>query len=367
MTESYRTRWTRREFVNKLMLGGTASLLGLQSARLVQDLFIMQRRTFAAEPPPETTTIRLSPTTSICQAPLHVAEDFLRLEGFTNVQYVKSVPDRPRPLATGDADIGMTFVGPGILGIEAGNPTVLLAGVHAGCFELFGGDRVRAVRDLKGKSVAVAPGRGTPEGAFLVSIAAYVGMDPFRDINWVMRPASESIELLAEGKIDALITLPPTSQELRSRKIGRVVLDSMMDRPWSQYFCCMVSGNREFVQKHPVATKRVLRAILKAAEGIPREPARAARLLLASGITQRYDYALQTMREIPYAKWRDYDPEDTVRFYGLRLHEGGMVRTSPHKIVADGTDFRFIRELRRELRRSGGTSVRAHGRGEFHH
>ncbi len=29
------------------------------------------------------------------------------------------------------------------------------------------------------------------------------------------------------------------------------------------------------------------------------------------------------MKEIPYDRWREYDPEDTVRFYALRLHEAG--------------------------------------------
>lgn len=345
-------RWSRREFLGRVLLAGSTGALGLASARGARDLLGLQPQVRAAEPPPETTTIRLVEPTSVCQAPLYVAEEFLRREGFTDVQYVKSESTGPPgPLATGEANISISFIGPAILGIENRNPVVVLAGVHTGCFELFGTEQVQAVRDLKGKTVAVSR-RGGPEHAFLASIAAYVGLQPRTDINFVMHPPEDSIQLLAEGKIDAFMALPPISQELRARKIGHVVVSTMMDRPWSQYFCCMVAGNREFVQKHPVATKRVLRAILKAAEGIPREPARAARLLVASGITQRYDYALQTMKEIPYAKWRDYDPEDTVRFYGLRLYEGGMVRTSPHKIVADGTDFRFIRELRRELRRS---------------
>jgi NitT/TauT family transport system substrate-binding protein len=46
------------------------------------------------------------------------------------------------------------------------------------------------------------------------------------------------------------------------------------------------------------------------------------------GYTERYD-SLQAMREIPYDKWREYDPEDTVRFYALRLHEVGMIKTQP--------------------------------------
>jgi NitT/TauT family transport system substrate-binding protein len=129
-----------------------------------------------------------------------------------------------------------------------------------------------------------------------------------------------------------------------------MVVSSMMDRPWSQYFCCMVAGNRAFVRNHPVATKRALRALLKAADVCAREPERAARFLVDKGYTTRYDYALQALKEIPYDKWREYDPEDTVRFYALRLHEAGMLKSSPQKLIAQGTDWRFLNELKKELK-----------------
>ena len=80
------------------------------------------------------------------------------------------------------------------------------------------------------------------------------------------------------------------------------------------------------------------------------EPARAARRLVDGGFADRYDYALQTLTELPYDKWRDYDPEDSLRFYALRLHEAGMTKSSPQKIIADGTDWRFLNELKRELK-----------------
>ncbi|MGH2375973.1 MAG: ABC transporter substrate-binding protein [bacterium] len=340
--------WTRRQFLGGLALAGTAGLAGPPS-RLFADL-MQPSRAAAAEPPPETTTIRLLQPANICQAPLYVAEEFLRREGFTDVQYVRTAGGAPPgPLASGEVDIGMTFVGPNIIGIERGAAIVLLAGVHVGCFELFGTDRVNAIRDLKGKTVAAVARLG-PEYAFLISIAAYVGLDPHKDINWVSYPPGESVQLLAEGKIDAFMALPPVSQELRSKKIGHVVVSSMMDRPWSQYFCCMVAGNREFVRKHPVATKRALRAILKASDVTAREPARAARMLIARGVADRYDYALQAIREISYGRWRDYDPEDTVRFYALRLHEGGMIRSSPVKILALGTNWRFLNEIKKETK-----------------
>jgi NitT/TauT family transport system substrate-binding protein len=112
----------------------------------------------------------------------------------------------------------------------------------------------------------------------------------------------------------------------------------------------MLAGNREFVATHPVATKRVLRAVLKATDLCAAEPARIAQQIVDGGFTVRYDYALQTLREIPYDRWREYDPEDTIRFYALRLHEVGMIKSTPQKLIGDGTDWRFLNELKRELK-----------------
>jgi len=131
-----------------------------------------------------------------------------------------------------------------------------------------------------------------------------------------------------------------------------VLVNSMTDRPWSQYFCCMVTGNREFVRKHPVATKRALRAILNASSSIAREPERTARFLVDRGFTQNYNFALDALKEMgmAFTAWREFDPEDTLRFYALRLHESGMIKSSPQKIIAQGTDWRFLRELKKEMK-----------------
>jgi len=158
------------------------------------------------------------------------------------------------------------------------------------------------------------------------------------------------MQLLAEGKIDALIAFPPGPQELRAKQIGRVVVSSTLDRPWSQYFCCTAVANREFARKYPVATKRALRALLKATDICALEPERAARSVLASGVAKRYDYALQTMQDVAYGRWREYDPEDTIRFYALRLHEDGMIQSTPQTIIENGTDWSFFSDLKKTLK-----------------
>jgi NitT/TauT family transport system substrate-binding protein len=330
---------SRRRFLGGVTLVGTAGLLGLCPGR------------GAAEPPPETTKLRLVRNPGICVAAEYVAEELLYGEGFTAVQYVQqaTAAEKEPALAAGAVDLTQVFSGPFLLHLEAGDPLVLLAGVHVGCFELFGTEQIRAIRDLKGKTVAVSA-LGTPEHVFLASMAAYVGLDPRKDINWVTHPFAESTRLLTEGKIDAFMAFPPQTQELRAKGFRHVVVSSSVDRPWSQYFCCIVAGNREFVRKHPVATKRALRAILKAADVCSREPEWVARFLVDKGYTNKYDYVLQALKEIPYDKWREYDPEDTVRFYALRLHEAGMLKSSPQKLIAQGTDWRFLNELKKELK-----------------
>src|SRR5262249_37194788 len=236
-----------------------------------------------------------------------------------------------------------------VLEIEKATPIVILAGLHAGCFELFANQRIHAVRDLKHKTIAVRE-IGATEHLFLSVILSYVGIDPVSEIRCVTVPFPEAAGLLAVEKIDAVLGFPPLPQQLRARKIGHVVLNSTTDRPWWQYFCCMVVGNREFVRRHPVATKRVIRAMMKASDVCALTPEQSAQLLVGKGDTRSYDDAIQTLRDFPYARWRDYDAEASIRFYALRLHEVGMVKASPQKIITQRSGWRFISELKKELK-----------------
>ena len=215
--------WSRRRFLKRVTLAGMTGLLGVRP------------RSVAAEPPLETTRLRLVRIPSICQAPQYVAEALLKTEGFTEVHYVEKQGSKgiESALASGEADINMNFAAPTLLRLDAGDPVVILAGGHNGCFELFGAEGVRAIRDLKGKTVAVSE-LGSADHVFIASMVAYVGLDPQRDIQWVTYALDEAKRLLTESRIDALLALPPAAQELRAQRIGHVVVNSAVDHPWSQ-------------------------------------------------------------------------------------------------------------------------------------
>jgi NitT/TauT family transport system substrate-binding protein len=307
-------------------------------------------RAEVTDPPIETTTISLAKNPSICIAPQYVVSDLLNAEGFERVVYVESDAglEQTKAVANGDLDFTLHFSGPLLLEIDRGLGITVVAGIHVGCFELFAREGIRSVADLRGRTVG-QQGVGSSPHVFISAMASLVGLDPTKDIQWVTSEKVKPIDLFAEGKIDAFLGFPPEPQRLRAQNIGHVIVNSALDRPWSQYFCCMLAGNREFVRKNPVATKRVVRAMLRATDLCVSEPALVAQRMVERGFTARHDYAVQTLADVPYNRWRDYDPEDTIRFYALRLREAGMVKSSPAKIIADGSDWSFLNGVRREL------------------
>jgi NitT/TauT family transport system substrate-binding protein len=339
MSAQHMEGWTRRRVLGGLTVAGTAGLLSLRPNAVV------------AEPPPETTRLRVKQEPALCEAPAEVAQELLRAEGFSEVQYVWDPGAATfEKIASGEIDLGLQGALGGVRRIEAGDSVVFLAGVHVGCFELMGHARVRTIRDLKGKVVAVAY-LGQTAHMLIASMAAYVGLNPQQDITWAVQSSGrQAMQFFIDGQADAFMGFPPEPQELRARKIGHVVVSTTLDRPWSQYFCCMIMANRAFVRTHPVATKRAIRAILKANEVCALEPETTARLMVERGYTDSYDVALAVVKEIPYGQWREYDAEDTVRFFALRLHEIGMIKSTPQQIIARGTDWRFLTELKRELK-----------------
>jgi NitT/TauT family transport system substrate-binding protein len=182
-------------------------------------------------------------------------------------------------------------------------------------------------------------------------MAAYVGMDPQRELQWVVGESSaDAMRLFVEGKADAFLAFPPQPHELRANRVGHLLIDTARDRPWSQYFCCVVAANKDFVKRNPIAAKRALRAMLKGADLCAQEPARVARYLVERRYEPRYEVGLAVLKSLPYARWRESNPEDTVRFHALRLHEVGMIKSTPQKLIAQGTDWRFLNELKRELK-----------------
>ena len=301
--------------------------------------------------PPETTAIRLfSLPPANCIAPQYTAEPFLREEGFSDIQYPRLTYKDVMPrLAAGEVDFGVGYMALLAPYIADGAPFVMLGGIHLGCWQVVATGDIKSMRDFKGKTVAIA-GRRFTDGLFMALTLANVGLDINKDVNVITPPPTEFAQLLSSNQVDAVVALPPFSADLRAKGIGRVVLDSVVDPPWSNYYCCTAWANRGWLEKHPVAAKRALRAMVRGADVVDKDPQGAARFMVDRGYTTNFDYTCDLFKRMPYDAWRTYDPVDSVRFYSLRLKEAGLMDATPEQILDRGTDFRYIEQLRKELR-----------------
>jgi NitT/TauT family transport system substrate-binding protein len=315
----------------------------------------------ASLPPPETTTVRIA-SPFACDPPLWLAKDFLRDEGFTDVRYVVDAQGTAGWVNAHVADIGPGHPEAIVAAIDAGAPIVTLAGLHTGCQELWAAPGITSVRDLRGKRVAILS-RSTQDQFFLFfsTLCAYVGIDPLTNVSFFEVGPSYGAMMAAfiDGRSDAFLAAADGAAVLRRnpKNPGTKILDQTTDKPWSQYLCCMLVANRDWARQNPVATKRATRAILRAADLTAKDRTSAAhegvgasiRNLLPQGGGSVEQILIDTIA-MPSYDWREYDPEETLRFFALRLGDVKFIKSTPQQIIAQGSDVAFMRQLRSELK-----------------
>jgi NitT/TauT family transport system substrate-binding protein len=214
--------------------------------------------------------------------PQLVAEPLLREEGFTDIQYIKSEISRgEEDILAGKVDFAADFTANSLMKFDPGSPIDFISGLHIGCYSLIGSDRIKSILDLKGKKVWARTIMTLPH-VFFRALIAYVGLDPDNDVQYVEVPKDEAIEMFKRGEIDAFMSFPPGPQRLRAAGVGHALVDTNVDRPWSQYYCCMITGRRDFIRNNPIATRKVIRSILRANDLVSQDPEMAAQLLVDS-------------------------------------------------------------------------------------
>lgn len=314
-----------------------------------------------ALPAPETTTLKIfAKPPPTCEAPIWLLNDLLREEGFTDVA------NTPGGIATGESDFGVTYGNFFVSGVEAKFPWVALAGCHTGCIELWAAPGIASIGDLRGKTMDVWDKVTGPRPdlratgifyGFLLSMLSQIGMDPAEMRLNEVAPTVDTDERYLSGETDAVMTAIHGGPLMRRnpRKRGQVIIDTAVDRPWSQYYCCLLVANRDWARSNPVATKRVTRAFLRGSDLVMADKKAAVQKALSSGIyagtrvPQDEAILFETIEMLSYA-WREYDPEETMRFFAQRLSDVKQLQSSPQQIVEAGTDFAYMRQLAKELK-----------------
>ena len=303
--------------------------------------------------PPETKTIRFAGRAG-CDPWTWLADDFLREEGFTDVSLVAQ--PQPDSLIRREVpgDIGVNYASNHVARVDAGQPLVALGGTHVGCLELWALPGINTIRDLRGKRIVV----GKQDALFdtfyglWVSLLTSVGVDPSEVALTIANdPNKSEIDYFVEGRSDATLAAVAQGPLLRAnpKNPGHQIFDTTVDKPWSQYFCCLLVANRDWAKANPNAAKRATRAVLRAIDYGAKDRERAVAVAVEKKVTQNPKILLEAIKDLPY-DWREYDPTETLRFYALRLADAKLVQKTPAQIIADGTDFAFFRQMQRELK-----------------
>jgi NitT/TauT family transport system substrate-binding protein len=310
-------------------------------------------------PPPEVTTIRLPKTYAACTVPMLFAEEFLYEEGFTDVEFVTSLVNYTlaEDLAAGVIDVGYKFIPNTLHAIDQGLPLIMLGPAHTACVQILAfNDEIQSLADLRGRRVGqeVRPRLDGPfnagDFAFLSSVLQWIGISPTQDVELVAMP--DRID------VDAQLTYAPKALSFEDSRQGRVIFDASTDEPWSQNLCCGLVAGTGFVDANPIATRRAVRAVLKAIDHCATDPEGAALRMYEKGWSLTHDYATRSLAQVSFGAWRTHDLEDAIRFYGLKLYEAGLIERTPDELIAEAADWTFFDELKRELAMAPGADRR---------
>ena len=278
-----------------------------------------------------------------CEAPIFTAVEkgFFKDEGL-DVTLVKCEwANYKDVLALGGFDVTHHLIMYFLKPVEQGLDVKFTGGIHRGCLRVqaLAKGNIRSIKDLRGKRIGV-PGMGTPPFIFANRVLGAHGIDPGKEITWLVFPAGELGLALDKGEVDAVANSEPIGSLLLADGKVRNIADQAADVPYKDEYCCAVLVNGKYLAKNPKAAAAATRALLKAAKWVEANPAAAAKLsvekkYLASTVEQN-TIAISHLRYIPSVS----GAEAAVKLAATEMKTAGML--SPSTDVAGLANRAFV-------------------------
>lgn len=217
-----------------------------------------------------------------CEAAMFVAQEkgFIKDEGL-DVEFVKTDWDGLRDgLGLGRFDANYTLIMYLLKPIEQGLDVKITGGVHSGCLRVQAGVKteIKSPKDLKGKRIGVPTHLGSPPFLFTSRVLAANGMDPKKDVEWVVLAPDVLGLALDKGQVDAVCDSEPIGSILLGQGKVRTVADQAVDAPYKDEYCCAVVVSGALAKRDPASAAKVTRALLKGARWVEANPSAAAKL-----------------------------------------------------------------------------------------
>jgi NitT/TauT family transport system substrate-binding protein len=217
-----------------------------------------------------------------CEPPIFVAHEkgFFKEEGL-DVELVRTDWKGLRDgLGLGTFHANHTLLMYILKPIESGLDVYVTGGVHTGCLRIQASPKtsIKTVAELKGKRIGIPTTLGSPPHLYASRMLAVNGLNPRKDVDWIVFPPETSELALEQEQVDAVASAEPIGTILRIKGKVRTIADQAVDAPYKDEYCCAVVVNGAFAREHPAAAAKVTRAMLKAAKWVAANPTAAARL-----------------------------------------------------------------------------------------
>src|SRR5580704_298170 len=214
------------------------------------------------------TKIRVGYIGLTCEAPIYTAVEkgFFKAEGLDPVLVKCDWSNYKDVMALGGFDVTHHLIMYFLKPIEQGLDVKFTAGIHRGCLRVQApvNGKIHSIEDLRGKRIGV-PGMGTPPFIFANRVLSAHGIDPSKEITWVVYPSGELGLALDKGDVDAVADSEPIGTMLVAAGKVKNVASLADDSPYKDEFCCEVVINGKFLAANPKAATAATRALLKAA------------------------------------------------------------------------------------------------------
>jgi len=282
-------------------------------------------------PAADSSKVRVGYVGLTCEAPIFTAVEkgFFKEEGL-DVSLVKcDWKNYKDVLALGGYDVTHHLIMYFLKPIEQGLDVKFTGGIHRGCLRVQAPARgsIRSIKDLRGKRIGV-PGMGTPPFIFANRVLGANGIDPSKEITWLVFPAGELGLALDKGEVDAVADSEPIGSMLVAQGKVRNIADQAVDMPYADEYCCAVLVNGKFLKRNPKACAAATRALLKAAKWVEANPKAAAELsvkgkYLASTVDQN-TVSISHLRYVPSVS----GAQTAVRLAAAEMKRAGMMKPS---------------------------------------
>ena len=192
------------------------------------------------------------------------------------VNYAGSTESLLEAIATGKADAGVGMALRWLKPLEQGFDVKIVAGLHSGCLRLLVAkdSGIRELKDLRGKSVAIAD-LSSPSKHFFSIRLAQQGIDPATEVDWRVFPADLLGAVIERGEAQGIAHWDPLTYKFL--QLGNLVeIASNMEGAYANRACCIIGVRNRLIQENREVVSALVRATLEAQHFTVENPAVAA-------------------------------------------------------------------------------------------